>query len=613
METVVITGADNTTGLGTVRALAGLDVEVIGIYQQDTPACKSKYWNKLIRIDEHEDIIDTLIRIGESLPKKAPLFVTQDNVVKQISDNREELSKYYNFRLPNKEVVDIFLDKTNFHIWALENNLNVPESYICKSHEELAKVLNTVEFPVIIKPYEKSTKWGHYSPSDKVYKLNVKKEIENISFDLFEASAKIVVQQWIKGEDNNIFFCLVCYDGKSKCMAAITGRKLLQWPVFCGNTAAAVSVDNKEIQNMTTHIFDIVGYQGLGSMEFKYNDLDGKYYVIEPTIGRNDLQSGLSVACGVNLTAMSLAEFNGNVFQNRIRKQATWLSEYGTFAAIRYYLRHNSLIFRDVMKLFSLNVMFEYFSMNDILPSIEMMKRLLKNKIIKGKSYTFKKWEKLNRKIKNTFSLLVRRKYQELFYVVAQNIPFQVLSYTNFYFIKCDKLDVSYMKRALNTEYKIYLDKFTPKLLDRIREELPQDLSTVNYRIIGREDKTNVIFIEHKGRIVANMFLLLDNCVPSPSNINLYFADQKVVTCYGVYLESKYRLQGLHVHLLKKAHEFSATHSDSSLYGEIHFLNKNSILSHYKVGFNVYRNVHLFIFFGRKFFIDGKHKFWCVR
>jgi predicted ATP-grasp superfamily ATP-dependent carboligase len=613
METVVITGADNTTGLSTVRALAGLDLELIGLYRKDTPACQSKYWNKLIRVDEHEETIDALVRIAGSLNKKATLFVTQDNIVKQISDNREELSKYYNFRLPSKEIVDIFIDKSNFHKWALKNNLTVPESYICQSHEELAKVLNAIEFPVVIKPYEKSARWDYYSPFDKVYKLDVKKEIENISFDLFEASAKVVVQQWIKGEDNNIYFCLVCYDGKSKCMAAVTGRKLLQWPVFCGNTAAAVSVDNKSIQNMTAHIFDTVGYQGLGSMEFKYNDIDGKYYVIEPTIGRNDLQSGLSVACGVNLTAMSLAELQGNSYKAGMQKQARWLGEIGTSAALRYHYKHNSLNFKDVLNLFSLNMVFEYFSIKDILPSMGMFKKTIKNKTVKWKNHTIDLFEKLNRKIKRIVSLLVKHKYQELFYVIAQKVPFQFLGYTNFYFIKCDKLNAGHMKRALHTEYKIYLEKFTPQLLDRVERELPQDLSTVHYRIIGREDRTNVIVIEHKGKIVANMFLLLDNYVPSPSNINLHFADRKVVTCYGVYLQSKYRLQGLHVHLLKKAYEFSATHSDSSLYGEVHFMNKNSILSHYKIGFNVYRNVHMFIFFGKKFSINGKNKFWCVR
>ena len=54
------------------------------------------------------------------------MFPTQDSVVKIVSDNRELLSEYYDFLFPEKTIVDLFLDKTKFQLWAEKLKFNVP-------------------------------------------------------------------------------------------------------------------------------------------------------------------------------------------------------------------------------------------------------------------------------------------------------------------------------------------------------------------------------------------------------------------------------------------------------------------------------------------------------
>jgi predicted ATP-grasp superfamily ATP-dependent carboligase len=241
-------------------------------YYRMIPMLQIVNWDQLIHVANYNEIVEKLVEFGTLQKHKSALFVSADNLVKVISDNRDILRQYYSFLLPEKNVIDCFLDKTSFHEWAMQNGMKVPESYICSSYEELDSCLERISFPVIIKPFEKTEKWDQLSPAYKTIQLHCKSEIDTIPFDLFVAASKILVQQWIPGGDRNVYFCLVCYNGNGQKMADFTGRKLFQWPVLCGSTAAAIGEENEEVGRMTEEIFNLVKYQGLGSVEFSSDD-----------------------------------------------------------------------------------------------------------------------------------------------------------------------------------------------------------------------------------------------------------------------------------------------------------------------------------------------------
>lgn len=164
-------------------------------------------------------------------------------------------------------------------------------------------------------------------------------EFDSIDFDLFEAANKLLVQQWIPGGDSNVYFCLVCYDKNGTLAGKFTGRKLLQAPPYCGSTAVAVGVDEPEVDEITTRLFNLVGYRGIGSLELKKSDKDLKYYLVEPTVGRNDLQSNVALSGGVNLTQLALSEL-ASVQPPKLRcRKGVWIDEEGLIDSIRFHLK----------------------------------------------------------------------------------------------------------------------------------------------------------------------------------------------------------------------------------------------------------------------------------
>ena len=88
------------------------------------------------------------------------------------------------------------------------------------------------------------------------------------------------------------------------------GKKLLQWHLETENTAICKGCENEEVHSLTKSVFDEVHYKGLGALEVKYDRKRGKYYIIEPTVGRNDLQSFIAVMGGVNLTKIAFFDLH---------------------------------------------------------------------------------------------------------------------------------------------------------------------------------------------------------------------------------------------------------------------------------------------------------------
>jgi D-aspartate ligase len=56
---------------------------------------------------------------------------------------------------------------------------------------------------------------------------------------------------------------------------------------------------------LSRQFIERVGYKGIGSLEFKLDRRDGKFFIIEPTVGRTDWQEEIATLCGANIPLMT--------------------------------------------------------------------------------------------------------------------------------------------------------------------------------------------------------------------------------------------------------------------------------------------------------------------
>jgi len=502
--TVVITGADQATGLGTARALNGMDVERIGLCTNSKARfCRSNVWERMIRISEDDSAyLSELMKIGSSLTSKAVFFPTRDIDVILLSENRAKLSEYFSFVIPDESSIERMMNKTSFHEWAVRHGFPVPESYIAESREDLDDVLGKVRYPVLLKPVVRSLKWEYRFPVDKILKIKSKAELDNIGFDLFSATPKVLVQQWVPGRDENVHFCLMYIDRKGRELEYCTGKKLLQWPLGTGSTAIGVTVYNEEVHRISSEVLKAAGLVGMGSLELKLSDLDNRYYITEPTVGRNDLQSYLAVAAGVNLTRLAFFDATGRdaaPYGYKARR-AVWVEEYSAFEAIKSSYNKGEVKVKSILGGFNGKWSFANLSLSDPMPFIMLVKEVLSRSLRRLTNSKFSKLKSLinERGITSGCTYLLKYLYRNIFsYSLETYYVFE---------LKIDR-DLPVVKPGIDVEFNMVKDEdgidelvsFWPYYFrfGRTNDELKRSIRS--YFESGDE----CLCVKHKGKLVG--------------------------------------------------------------------------------------------------------------
>lgn len=318
LPTAVVVGLE-TNGLGVVRSLAREKIPCIAVSTPDKhPAIQTRFCEVVYTPSwDFEGLIPTLKRVGARLGRKAPLLMTRDQAVMWVSQARSELSQFFEIALPSPDTIDLLMNKRRFLRFAEQRGWPVPKTWFIRSREELMAHRDEYVYPCMLKPELKNDAFRQYSPK-KAFQIQGEAQLL-ATYDLISQwEQQVVVQEWIGGGDDRIAFCLSYSDRTANPRASFVGRKLLQWPIQCGNTALcepAPASWGSKLLPLTEAIWKEVSYSGLGSMEYKMRPENDEPVIVEPTVGRSDYQSEIAVVNGINLPAVAYFDLAGIPFQ----------------------------------------------------------------------------------------------------------------------------------------------------------------------------------------------------------------------------------------------------------------------------------------------------------
>ncbi len=114
-----------------------------------------------------------------------------------------------------------------------------------------------------------------------------------------------------------------------------------QWPPQCGNTSMAEPCEDTGIEEITFKLLKDAGFRGLGSVEYKRDQRSGQLLIIEPTVGRVNLQSAIAYAAGVNMPYFALCDMLGLKLPklNIPSRHFHWLCEPHELLNVRHQIR----------------------------------------------------------------------------------------------------------------------------------------------------------------------------------------------------------------------------------------------------------------------------------
>jgi len=299
----------NANGLAVARVLGRCGVSVYGIHpQRDVPEVRTRFLRELWL--EDKPLWELLLEKGPQFERKPVLFPITDASVEAVASHLEALREHYLVAMPRPELVHKLLDKRGFGELAVEMGLPAPRTWFVDGVEAMERAAGEIKYPCIMKPQLKNEAY-EAAGGAKAYVLEDASSLQKTYAGFAEASPEVIVQQYVPGGDDEVYFCLQYLGADHEPRASFCGRKLRQWRPHCGGTASCEPVDVPELEELTASFFRRVKMVGLASMEFKRDPRDGAYYMIEPTVCRTDWQSALADHNGVPLPRLAYCDLAG--------------------------------------------------------------------------------------------------------------------------------------------------------------------------------------------------------------------------------------------------------------------------------------------------------------
>jgi predicted ATP-grasp superfamily ATP-dependent carboligase len=295
---VVVSG--HTMALAVVRALGEAGVPVVVIhYDERDMAHASRYVVADIRVPDpvhHEGrFIEALLEAGRRFDG-AILIPASDESTVAVSRHKPLLGERYVVACPDWDITERFIDKSKTYALASVAGVPFPRTVVPRGQEDLEACAAEIGFPLLLKPAESHLFYQHFRR--KMFRVETLAELTSRYLRAREAGLAVVLQDIVPGPDSSVVnYNAYAWDGRS--LVEFTARQLRKAPPALGSPRVAISERIPEVVDPGRRILVAMGFHGFACTEFKLDERDGTYKLLEVN-GRHNLSGMLAIRCGIN-------------------------------------------------------------------------------------------------------------------------------------------------------------------------------------------------------------------------------------------------------------------------------------------------------------------------
>ncbi len=234
-----------------------------------------------------------------------------DEAIEFIADNHDQLSERYVLEEAPPDQRRAMLDKKKTLELARAAGLDTPNFWSIESDGDIERLRGQVSFPVMVKPV-------HSHKFSKVFgrKLFIVEEgFEELAAKVAlacDAGLDVMVMEMIPGPDTLLSSYYTYLDTHGQSLFHFTKRVLRRYPVNRGGGCYHITDWLPETAAAGERFFAHMGFRGLGNIEFKYDERDGRLKVIEVN-ARFTATQELAVAAGAPLDLIVYCDLTGQV------------------------------------------------------------------------------------------------------------------------------------------------------------------------------------------------------------------------------------------------------------------------------------------------------------
>ena len=316
-------------GYGIIRALGRMNVPLIAVcYQKKDMGYVSKYVDKRVfsphpEFDE-EGFCQCLQELGKETGRSV-LFPADDATLAAVSKKINILEKLFIPGFSSRDVAHKFLVKKYTYKIAEETGVEYPKTYYSAETNHFHNL--DLKFPVLVKPCQSHEYVSAFNK--KMTVVNDYPHLEEACRISENQNIEVMIQEIVTGkESNGINYNSLMINGEI--VSDFTAEKIRYTPCCYGVPCSTVSIEPVPgIKEASEKVLRAMGFEGYSCIEYKRDDRDGKYKLLEIN-GRFNRSIMHTVGAGINfpwlyysyLTTGALPEFS-----NAYKKKFYWIDE----------------------------------------------------------------------------------------------------------------------------------------------------------------------------------------------------------------------------------------------------------------------------------------------
>jgi predicted ATP-grasp superfamily ATP-dependent carboligase len=380
---LILGGQENT--LAITRSLAKMGVPINVSANPDCWALRSRYClGKYPRPKEQaiKDYWAELLLSGDGSPFQGHVVLTcSDDAIEFVALNRAELEKRYILERNIPEQQLALLDKQQTLEMARAIGVPTPNFWDIQSVEDIQRIDDSVQFPVIIKPIH-SHVFQRYYIGKKYLLAQDLADLKVKLAEVLERGLRVMVSEIIPGPDALLNSYYTYIDEHDQSLFHFTKRIIRRFPVNSGGASYHITEWLPETAELGKQFFQGIKFRGLGNIEFKRDLRDGKLKVIECN-ARFTAAHELLVRCGMDTSVIVYCHLTGQPIPriDSFKEHIRLLFLRQDIAAFRQLRGMGMLTFTDWLKSLAYKQNFPYLSPSDLQPFFAINKFILENKI----------------------------------------------------------------------------------------------------------------------------------------------------------------------------------------------------------------------------------------
>ena len=281
IKRVVIFGG-HIQALGLARQVKAKGLEVVLIVEDKYQVARfSRAVSKTYvcaTIEEQLKMIDEL-----ELPNKGTmLFPTNDEAVEMLCGRYDQYKERFALGVPEPRVIELFNDKRRAYRFAEASGVHCPKCWYPDTMEEVEALSKELPYPVVVKPAVMYS--FHATFGKKAFRCDdatiLKATYMRIAAKKYPLET-LVVQEFLDGGAKNLYSCGVMAAG-GEIVVSMQANRIRQNPMDFGNsTTYAISCFVPQIQEQTEALLRMVGYSGVGEVEWMWDAKSATYKFLE--------------------------------------------------------------------------------------------------------------------------------------------------------------------------------------------------------------------------------------------------------------------------------------------------------------------------------------------